>query len=57
MVPPKLFVAGVNDSTAPKALRALRPWRSLLALPATKAGCPIQAVLWLEWATTALDAI
>jgi hypothetical protein len=24
--------------------------------PATKAGCPIQAVLWLEWDTTALDA-
>jgi hypothetical protein len=22
----------------------------------TKAGCPIQAVLWLEWDTTALDA-
>jgi hypothetical protein len=27
-----------------------------LVSPATKAGCPIQAVLWLEWDTTALDA-
>ena len=26
------------------------------ASPATKAGCPIQAALWLEWDTTALDA-
>src|ERR1700691_3222857 len=26
-----------------------------LASPATKAGCPIQAVLWLEWDTTALE--
>src|ERR1700722_15072672 len=23
--------------------------------PPTKAGCPIQAVFWLEWDTTALD--
>ena len=26
-----------------------------LASPATKAGCPIQARLWLEWDVTALD--
>jgi hypothetical protein len=24
-------------------------------VPATKGGCPIQAVFWLEWDTTALD--
>jgi hypothetical protein len=27
------------------------------ASPATKAGCPIQAVLWLEWDSTALDGL
>src|ERR1700733_8747194 len=26
-----------------------------LPVPAAKAGCPIQAVFWLEWDTTALD--
>jgi len=26
-----------------------------LPVPATKAGCPIQARFWLEWDTTALD--
>jgi hypothetical protein len=29
--------------------------QTCLSLSATKAGCPIQAVLWLEWDSTALD--
>jgi hypothetical protein len=27
-----------------------------LPVSAARAGCPIQAVLWLEWDTTALDS-
>ena len=36
-----------------KAAVSLTPRISYV--PATRGGCPIQAVFWLEWDTTALD--
>src|SRR5580698_5967647 len=54
-----------SDLTAPhkshpeggdSGCRVGRETTSLL-LPATKAGCPIQAVLWLEWDTQPLPLV
>ena len=36
-------------------VREARQLSHPLPVPAARAGCPIQAVFWLEWDTTALD--
>jgi hypothetical protein len=46
---PLLLVQGVGVKAAVSWLPRI------FYVPATKGGCPIQAVFWLEWDTTALD--
>jgi hypothetical protein len=46
---PLLLVQGVGLKAAVSRLPRIS------YVPATKAGCPIQARFWLEWDTTALD--
>jgi hypothetical protein len=51
-------LAKANELSAPRlaSIAILQCHFFLNLLQATKAGCPIQAVLWLEWDTTSLDA-